>query len=235
MRFLLLVIALVHFCCANSQNQPNEKKSDFRKSIEKYSENVGSLSLIYQGVEQEKYPLNYIGSPYYHDSEYNISDLWYNGIFYPSVKLRLDLFRNQLITQSATQPYNVIVSTEKFDSAQLHGKKLYFIPEIVKNDKTQGAYCLLLHNGKFRCYVQPEIRLRRFTEDQKVFYKFESFEQYYILKSAKYYPVNGIRSLYKIFPNQKNQISDYSKTHKLNFRKKPAESVVEILKNLTLE
>lgn len=235
MKFLSVVLLISMYANVVNAIIPNDNQKALNKAIDTYTETVGSHSLIFQGVEQLKYPLNYLNTPYFIDSDYSVGDIWYQGVYYPHIMLRFDMYRNQVIVRSADQPYNIVIFPQKLDSAMLHGYKMVYLPQVTTKDKTTGAYCLRNFSGKVNLFTQPEAVLREFTEDQKVKYRFERIDKYYIEKSGILYSVNNLRSFYKLFPQNKKQIIDFAKNKKLNFRKNPTESMVEILKNLPLE
>lgn len=203
--------------------------------IQEYLKATGSLSLIYQGIEQEKYPVYYRKSPYFSYPEYTKGQIWIKGVHYTDVSMRIDVYRHQLIVQSHDQPYNVVIPHEKFDSAFIHGFKLKYFPEFIRKNNSVGTFLLILFDEKVKLYIQPEARLRKISDGHKINYEFVQTNKFFIEKSGEIHAVKNLRSLQHIFPEQRSQISEITKANKLSFRKNPAGSLLVLLKTLSFE
>lgn len=214
---------------------PTDSCKKFNSEIQEYFQTTGALSIIYQGIEQEKYPVNYLNNPYFADPDYTQGQVWFNGILYPNVNMRFDMYRQQLIVQAENQPYNILIPYEKLDSAIIHGFKLKYYPEIIRKNNSSGVCRLILFDEKVKLYIQPEAYLVKQSQNQNVKYKFVQKNSFFIEKSETLYPVKNLRSLQHIFPGQKTQIAEISKTHKLNYKKDPVGSLLLVLKNLSFE
>lgn len=237
MRFvsILFFLCIINVSIAAKLSTDSCKVINPEIQIQEYLKATGSLSLIYQGIEQEKYPVYYRKSPYFTDSEYTNGQIWIKGIHYTGVNMRFDIYRHQLIVQSHDQPYNVVIPHEKFDSAFIHGFKLKYFPDFIRKNNSIGTFFLILFDEKVKLYIQPEARLRKITENQEISYEFVQTNRFFIEKSGKIHAVKNLRSLQHIFPEQKNQISEITKANKLNFRKNPAGSLLVLLKTLSFE
>ena len=211
---------------------PGQTPQAFKTAISSYTNIAESHALLYQGIEQIKYPLHYLNDPYFTSSEYVPGEIWYKGVFYPEVMIRFDMYRNELIVRSPEPPYNIVINPEIFDSAHISGFRIVFLPQAIKLNTSGGAYCVLAYSGNVKLYMQPEAILRKFTEDRAIKFKFERINNYHIEKAGVLYPVNNLRSLLKIFPDKKQQINAFVKARKLNFRRNPSETMVEDRKSV---
>lgn len=234
MRFLFLFIIGFSFQTAIATT-PDESTEAFKAAVRSYSSAAGAQSLLFQGSEQMKYPLHYLSDPYFIADEYSLSEIWYSNTYYTEVLMRLDMYRNELIVSSDQSPFNIVIDPLKFDSAQLHGQRIKFLPQLQNFNKTYGSYCVCLHDGSVKLYMRPEAPFREIKQNREISYRFERSDSYFIEKAGELYPVDNIRQFYKVFPEQKAQIKAFIRDRHYKFKKNPSVTMVEILKNLPLE
>lgn len=234
MRFLFwFIIAL---CCQTAfATSPHKSNEAFNNAVRSYSSDAGIHSLLFKGNEQMKYPLHYQNDPYYITAEYSPGNIWFNKTYYTDVQMRLDIYRNELIVSAAESPFNIIIEPQKFDSAQLHGHNWRYLSQLRNPDNSNGAYCIILHNGPIKLYQRPKAALRERKQEGKIIYRFEGSSNFFIEKQGALYPVDRVGQFYKLFPEQKKQIRAFIRDRHYKFKKNPSETMVEILKNLPLE
>lgn len=233
MKYTILILFSLLPLISFSQGR-SEQDSVINTAINSYISTSGSNLILYQGSEQIKYPLNYQNNPYYKELTYVSGDLWYAGKYYPAVKLRFDTYRQELVVQTSEPQYNIIVNTARFDSAMIHGSKLLYFPESELKGSLQG-YCLIKYKAKVTLIEQAVSVLNEFTEDRTIKYKFDDKSRFYIEKEGTLFPIKNIRSLLTCFPGDAPKIKSFIRTNKLNFRKNPEATLVEILKNSGIE
>ena len=66
-------------------------------AVDDYVSSAAGQSVIYHGKEQLKYPTSIRNHPYLKSEKYVSGDLSFEGILYKGVKMRLDLYKNELL------------------------------------------------------------------------------------------------------------------------------------------
>lgn len=83
-------------------------------------------SVIYHGKEQLKYPTSIRNHPYLKSEKYVPGDLSFEGILYKDVKMRLDLYKNELLLFSPDNRYNIVLPSDRVDYAEFHGYHIFY-------------------------------------------------------------------------------------------------------------
>ena len=78
-------------------------------AVDDYVSSAAGQSVIYHGKEQLKYPTSIRNHPYLKSEKYVPGDLSFEGILYKDVKMRLDLYKNELLLFSPDNRYNIVL------------------------------------------------------------------------------------------------------------------------------
>ena len=90
-------------------------------AVDDYVSSAAGQSVIYHGKEQLKYPTSIRNHPYLKSEKYVSGDLSFEGILYKGVKMRLDLYKNELLLLSPDNRYNIVLPSDRVDYAEFHG------------------------------------------------------------------------------------------------------------------
>lgn len=58
--------------------------------------------------------------------KYVPGDLSFEGILYKDVKMRLDLYKNELLLFSPDNRYNIVLPSDRVDYAEFHGYDIFY-------------------------------------------------------------------------------------------------------------
>ena len=86
-------------------------------AVDDYVSSAAGQSVIYHGKEQLKYPTSIRNHPYLKSEKYVPGDLSFEGILYKDVKMRLDLYKNELLLFSPDNRYNIVLPSDRVDYA----------------------------------------------------------------------------------------------------------------------
>ena len=94
-------------------------------AVDDYVSSAAGQSVIYHGKEQLKYPTSIRNHPYLKSEKYVPGDLSFEGILYKDVKMRLDLYKNELLLLSPDNRYNIVLPSDRVDYAEFHGYDIF--------------------------------------------------------------------------------------------------------------
>jgi hypothetical protein len=195
-----------------------------------YLASAGKHLPVYTGKIPLPYPSHFSDSPYLATHQPAEGTLVYNGIAYPGIRLRLDLYRERLLASPPQEMYEVILSPGQVDYAVLHGYHVfYFQPGSLQGSPPAGYY-LLLHDGGCRVLSHPACSMRETSKDGVTTGWFRFSTRYYILKDGVCHAVKSKGSLLKLFPSHRKELSRYINEQRLNFGRNAEASIVAVVK-----
>ncbi|MCD7901421.1 MAG: hypothetical protein LUH22_16615 [Bacteroides sp.] len=148
--------------------------------INKYLSEAEDYNLIYSGELEWLYSsLKYLNTPYYVSDEYETGDLYYRGCYYANQKMRIDLYRNNLILLTKGSNHGIVVNPNYVEKIKLHDKDIiWHIPSENTNLKN-GYYTLLVDGSKMKLLEKTTVQLN--TPTDRITYDFSFNTRYYLL------------------------------------------------------
>ncbi|MFS2807934.1 AAA family ATPase [Parabacteroides distasonis] len=195
-----------------------------------YISSAAVQSVIYHGKEQLKYPTSIRNHPYLKSEEYVPGDLSFEGILYKGVKMRLDLYKNELLLFSPDNRYNIVLPGDRVDYAEFHGYHIFYRHPDERSGNLPEGYYLRLHEGKCTVLGKWSCTLSKTIKDMQVDESFDQSVKYYIRKEGVYYTVRSKGSVLKVFKSKKKELARYIKRRKLDFRHAPEEAIVAVVR-----
>ena len=201
---LFLCLTVIAYIPVRAQDSP----------VERYLIQVGDHAEIYNGPLETAYnPLQFENLPYYENADFTEASIIYRNNYYPNQKVRLDLFKEQLILLAPGKLYGIVLSFQNMNKVYMYHKTFVrLVPP--KESGLKNGYYMQLYEGK---KIQLFCKESYVVQPKDVVYYFERKIRYYLLYNDRYYPVKKTDSFSKIFPQYKKQIHKFSKEHKLNF------------------
>lgn len=194
-----------------------------------YLQAAKGQAVFYSGKEQYVYPTYYEGHPYLVAVEPVTGTVVYDGITYPDIRMRLDLYRDELVVSLPEGNYNVVLQPERVNYADLHSCRLiYYYPDGLKGCPVQG-YHILLREGAYPVLERPSAKLMDVLRGTEREVYFEQSQRFFIRRDEAYYTVKSKSSLLKVFPSHKKELNQFIKQHKLNFRKETGKAIVAVV------
>ena len=158
---------------------------------------------------------------FFKNNKYSIGNVVYDGQPYFNVKLKYDIYKDQLILNPPEQPEHIGISLiqDKTDSFTLYGKNFIKITksQTALPDFTSGYYEIIKIGKKFNLFIKHHKDILKEINEEGVYYSFHEKYQYYIEYNNKFYEINNKASIVKIFPeNKKNINAFYQKNRSLS-------------------
>lgn len=212
-----------------AQEATGRVNSISEKVIVEYLNSAKNQAVVFNGKEQTPYDLVFTNHPYLVTPQYVSGKLLHNDILYTEIPLRLDLYRDEIITTMPNTPYNIVLEKEKVTEALIAGYHVIRNDEELWPNIPRGNYLILLSDGAYPIVKKYQVILDQKIVDQNVEYTFQIRERFYVLKDKECHLVSNKGSLLKLFPDKKKELSAYIKQQKLNFRKQREQSIVAIV------
>ena len=137
-------------------------------AVDDYVSSAAGQSVIYHGKEQLKYPTSIRNHPYLKSEKYVPGDLSFEGILYKGVKMRLDLYKNELLLLSPDNRYNIVLPSDRVDYAEFHGYDIFYRYPDERSGNLSEGYYLRLHEGKCTVLGKWSCILSKTIKDMQV-------------------------------------------------------------------
>jgi len=205
-------------CCVpgNAQSDP----------VNNYLQQVGDYADIYNGKVEAVYSvLLYKNFPYYMNFDYAEASIIYRNNYYPGQKVRLDLYKEQLILLVPGKQFGIVVSFQNTEKVYMYNKTFVRLIPPKESGLKPGFYIQLLKKEKMQLYRKEYFNL---VQKEMIYYGFERGTRHYLVYNNRYHPVKNKGSFSKIFPQHKKSINKFAKDNKLNFKQNTDESFTSL-------
>ena len=222
----MLMFCMTGVCCAsiNAQDRP----------VENYLQKTGDYADIYNGKMEANYsPLLYKSLPYYYSSNFTDASIIYRNNYYPNQKVRLDLFKEQLILLPAEKQFGIVLSSQNLQKVYMYNKTFVWLDPSKESGIKAGFYMQLLDKEILQLFCKQSFNIQQeivtdASTNKAVAYTFSSSQRYYLLYKERYYMVKNKNSFSKLFPQYKKQINHFAKERKLDFKYNADESFASL-------
>lgn len=198
--------------------------------VRDYASSAAVQAVIYHGKEQLKYPTSIKNHPYLKSEKYVPGDLSFEGILYKGVKMRLDLYKNELLLLSPDNRYNIVLPSDRVDYAEFHGYHIFYRYPDERSGNLPEGYYLRLYEGKCTVLGKWSCILSKMIKDMRLDESFDQSVRYYILKEGVCYTVRSKGSVLRVLKSKKKELARYIKRRKLDFKHAPEEAIVAVVR-----
>jgi hypothetical protein len=170
------------------------------------------------GIGREVFP-----GPVLPTESYDYGNILYDGVLYRGVKMRLDLYRDQLvITPGDVVFIGIVLDPRLLGYADLRGYRIVPSP----SEELPGAYYLRLHGGRV------EVLKREHFEYNTMLAEFSSRTfRYYLEKDGVYHSVGKRRGkVLRVLGDRRDELRRFIRTHSLDLRRDTENALVEVVK-----
>ncbi|MDR1337121.1 MAG: hypothetical protein LBK22_09860 [Tannerella sp.] len=151
--------------------------------------------------------------------------LSYRGVVYPEALLRMDLCRGELIVLSPAA-HHVRLTPAEVDFAELHGRRIVYLPkDTLPGSPPPGLY-FLLHDGDCRVFEKQTATLQRKTYMQTMEHYFAFSSVYYLWKEGVCYRIGSRNALLKALGAHRKELEQHIRMNRLDFRKDAGKMIV---------
>lgn len=234
--FVLAILSFSHLLTA-AQSSKSEKSELSKDSlVSNYFKRSGNQSVIYSGKISSGILLNR-AIPYLkprteekeakdalyfikgEKTSYKEGQLFFDGIQYPNITMRLDLMNDELIVLAPDKTGSIILNPSRVIYADLFGYKVFYLTPTKINKLPSEGYYIQFYEGKhplYKRYTYPSFTPTIQNLKQTI--------AYYIYKDGTYHKISNKNSLLKALKTDKKELEQFIKENKLNFNKDKDES-----------
>ncbi len=200
-----------------------------------YGRNQGELprnmeSMYLRERNSEKYDgfgLEELPVPVAPHESYSVGTIFHDGVLYPAVTMRLDLYRDEMVV---TRPggfgaYGTVIDPERFGWADLRGYRIIYLPPPVAGTDLASGYYQQLNEGRHRI-----LKRERFLFDSNNFVFPSRTVHYYIEKDGVFHRVDRSKgSVLRLLRDQRRELNRYIRTNGIRVRRDMERAVVDIV------
>ena len=226
---ILLLLCLVCNRMAAQQTDispATPQSGDIRNT---YLNPVGEQAIIYSGRQQVNlYPQKIQGTAYYRQNDFQNGTLYYDGIIYTDIKLRLDTYTDELLTLSPNNRYSIYIEPKFFESARFKDYTIFY--QKANDTVPFSGYYVQLYKNNYELIEKPKTILTESVNRTTVVSSFQDKGKFFLVKDGQYQAVKIKNSLFNIFKETKKELKSYANESGLDFKANPIHYMTEIIK-----
>jgi hypothetical protein len=187
-------------------------KALFAKVEDKFDEDIGPQSHLYNGIDYSGYSHSIQGNAYFLDKgDMNNGSVFFDGFLYKNVPLLYDIYTDQLITE----PYKSVLKLQLLKTRiryfNLLGHHFIYIEKDPANPTSvSSGFYDELYNGKIRVLAYRSKNTQTtlsFNNPNNTYFDYTI--DYYIYKNGNYYKVSNKGSFLKVLQDKKRELNKY--------------------------
>ena len=209
------------------------QESSLQQLIDGYAAEYMNLAskhaVIFSGDREQSFGFATLNHPYFKEQNFATGRLSYDGIIYPEVQLRWNLYRDELLIFSPVH-YSIVLKNENIDFIEMHGYHIFpFYPDSLPGCPAAGNY-ILLYSGD--CMVIEKINTGLLWNDEDVIrkYYYTFSPNFYLLKDGVYYRINSKRALLKTLETHRKELRRFIRTYDSRYRDNTEKIIVGVVK-----
>lgn len=197
--------------------------------IQLYIDSIKENLHLYNGTEFTAAYRSSAGHPFFEYSEPQTGNVFYDGIFYPGMRLSYDLVHDELIFVTPSKNLNVKLITQKINWFAIQNHLFVRVSENnnAVNSPPVGFY-ELAYEGIYSVLIKRKKYFNQATREDNIS-KFMQSVNYYVRKENAYYEIDSKRSLLAVCKDHKAEVSKYMQREGLNFKKDPANTTSKVI------
>ena len=197
-----------------------------------YMDAASAQAAIFSGNRQKQFVQTLTNHQYFKDQEYVSGRLSYNGVVYPKVSLRWDLYRDEFIILSPAN-YNIVLSSENIDFAEIYGYHIFHLhPDSIAGCPPAGNY-IRLHSGDDYLLLEKltntMYREENVQKNRYVYY-FDLSSEFYLQKNGIYHKISNRKTLLKTLETHRRELRRYINARDLRYKLDAEKMVLEVVK-----
>jgi hypothetical protein len=227
--FVLIFFIFVLCVKAHGQKQDTARlSSSIKKAKSFYEKSMGIQSLLYNGGSPKQYNSQVDLLPFYLPDWEN-GWVYYDRELYTDVPLMYDLVSDKLIVNQVISSADIELVSMKVSKFNIQGHTFVHLGN-GSDISLQDGFYELLYDGNIKVFSKRKKTIEERIEDGRIVYNVESSDRYFIYKDGVYTPVNKKPSVLKALGDREKELKAYSKKSKLDFRRKPDVSLVQLVR-----
>ena len=222
MKLHLSILCMTIICYTHMANAQDT-------SAKNYLQQAGIYAEIYNGRMEMIYASSlYENLPYYKNTDFTEASIIYRKNYYPAQKVRLDLYREQLIILSPEKQHGIILNAQLVEKVQMHNKTIVYLTPPKESKLKDGYYIQLLEGEKMHLLCKENYVPKQTIQGKTAINYFDHTVRHYLLYNNQYHTIKNKNSFSKLFPQYKKQINSYVKDKRLDFKQSKDESLISL-------
>ena len=190
---------------------------------------VSKHAVIFSGVEQQSLPYVTRNHSYFNKQTFQSGRLSYNGVIYPEVLLRWDLYKDELIIFSPVIS-SLILKKENVDYIEIYGYHIFPLDTDSLPGCPAAGYYSLLHSGNCMVIERKNATLQWNDEDGLRNYYFTFSSTFYLRKDGVYHKIKNKNSLLKHMATHRKDLNRLIRSYGLRFKTNAETIIVGVVK-----
>ncbi len=232
MKKLLIWLWLLAFGCQYLLAQGGFLQQLADNYADEYLTTTSKHAAIFSGNRHQMLTISLNNHQYFKEEGFVIGRLSYLGVVYPKIKLRWDLYKDELVILSPSN-YHIVLRNENVDFAEIYDYHIFYLsPDSLLGCPPAGNY-ILLHSGD--C-ILLEKKIHTLSKDQNVqhnkkhTYHFNLVTRFYLKKDGAYYKITGKRTLLKSLGSRRQELRRFIRHNNLQLNQDVEKMVLEVVK-----
>jgi hypothetical protein len=169
------------------------------------------------------------GDQFLFSSEFLPGTVSINGKTFTGCSIRYDIFNDEVLTR-AGQNIIIQLNKEMVTSFTIDYNMRSWAFSKVESDTVNGpgGYACLLYDGENQLFVKYRKIVMLLAVDNK-YDAFELNQKIWLRKNGRYYQLSGVNDVISLYKNDKQQINNYIRSHKLKVSRKNPESFIPLI------
>ncbi len=216
---IVLVLFLLSGYAVSAQ-QTNQPVS----SIYVYNELDKIYGLDQRLISGKSYPGevkgSIVGHPYWVDSDWKLGSVDIDGVMFTNLLLKFDIVEDILVLNTSNlnkQTIQVCLNMNTISEFYLGEKKFIVFPML--DDSNKRVFCQVCAEGKLS-YLVTKSKSMAITSESATSYKYNEQINNYLLYEGRLIKFKGKRTIYKLFPELKQDIRKFSYQNALTLPRK---------------
>jgi hypothetical protein len=202
----------------------------YQNALAIYFKALGENAPLYNGSEYVNYGQDIVGSPFFVSEEMQKATIDYEGIVYPDIPVWYDLVSDEIIIKDYRQDHYIKLVKEKVSNFYLLNHEfIRLTPDSSTDFSIEPGFYERIYEGNISAFAKRKKTIGYTTGAEKVTYTFTDETSYFILKEDGWFKVKRKASLIALFTTKKNDIRQYYRNNRLNFKRDPEKTLLKII------
>lgn len=220
---------LIVFSCHHLSAQDSLLLQKTERYAAGYLKTVVSYATIFSGNREQPLGFSTSNHPYFKEQDFTTGRLSYDGIIYPGVHLRWDLYKDQLIVLSPNN-YNIVLQSVNVNFFEIYGYHVFqLLPDGLAGCPSAGYYILLYSADNYFLLEKLTNSLQE-ENIKKYRYNFNLSSKFYLQKEDAYYKIQNRRTLLNCLETHRNELKHFMRSHHLRYKKDAEKTVLETIR-----
>lgn len=188
-------------------------------AIAVYNNFRGDESNLYNGLAQEPYELQANGTPYFGTGDWFKGKVQYDNVIYQNAILKYDLVRDLLLVQNPASRNSFSLFKPRVDWFTLGDRMFVNLKKGMGVNPPAEGYYEQLCQGSITLFEKWTKSFQETLANNSIDRHVEEKTKFYALKDGVFYPIPGVKALFKLTKDRKGEIKKQLKRNHIKPRR----------------